>query len=387
MFNLYIEEKTAAVAAAELRAQRAQTSRSASAERRGPGPREKGATTMSHSPGLTARIARAEAPHWRLLWLCAALLTMALATACGDTDKAPGGAAATPTKLSVEGAALDAHVHLMSGDLASRTGASGISTADDLIEKMDAAHVERAVVLSTAYMSALPADASMSAENDFAAAQVARYPDRLIGFCGINPLRASAVQEIDRCTSKPGMRGLKLHLAGSELDVANDQHLAALAPVFDRAEQRDLPVLIHVANPIGLPLDSAALTRFGTIIATHPTVRVAFAHGFSLLDNQQLEWLTYGIGQGVFNRVNLFIDVSAYLSAHQDAPLSERELIVWRLRKFGLDHVLFGSDYLATDPTADTPGEALKAVSAYPFTQAELDSILGNDGSAWLGGD
>ncbi len=387
MFNLYVEEKIAETAAS-LRVLPALLGRSASSERRGRCPREKGETTMSHPPGFTARLEQATGPHWRLLALGVALLAMAFATGCGDTGNRSGATPVTSTELSVEGAALDAHVHLMSGDLASRTGALGTpSTAGDLIEKMDAAHVERAVVLSTAYFSALPDDAGVSAENDYAAAQVARYPDRLIGFCGINPLRAAAVQEIDRCTSKPGMRGLKLHLVGSELDVANDQQLAALTAVFDRAEQRELPVMIHVANPIGLPLDSEALTRFGAIVATHPNVRVAFAHGFSLLDNQQLEWLTYGIQQHVFNRANLFIDLSAYLSAHQDAPLAERELIIWRLRQFGLDHVLFGSDYLAADPTADTPAEALNAMKAYPFTQAELDSILGNDGSAWLAGD
>ncbi len=386
MFNRYVVEKIAEVEA-DLRAQRALISRPVRGARRETRPREEEETTMSHPSGFTERAARPAVPQWRLVGLCAALLAMAFATACGNADSPSSATPVTTAELRVNGAALDAHVHLMSSDLAARTGAAGTSTADDLIEKMDAAHVERAVVLSTAYMSALPDDASMSAENDFAAAQVARYPDRLIGFCGINPLRASAVPEIDRCTSKPGMRGLKLHLVGSELDVANDQHLAALAQVFDRAEQRDLPVTIHVANPIGLPLDSAALTRFGTIVATHPNVRVAFAHGFSLLDNQQLEWLTYGIQQGVFKRANVFIDVSAYLSAHRDAPLSEREVIVWRLRQFGLDHVLFGSDYLAVDPSADTAAEALEAVSAYPFTRAELDSILGNDGSAWLAGD
>lgn len=345
---------------------------------------------MNHRLGFTGRMARPAARHlWRVLGLWVMLLAVASATACGSRENISGAKAAAdamPGALAVPGAALDAHVHLMSADLASRTGAAGPATAGDLIEKMDAAGVNRAVVLSTAYMSALPDDASVSAENDFTAAQVAGYPDRLIGFCGINPLRPGALQEIDRCTARPGMRGLKLHLTGSELDVANDEHLAALTAVFDRAEQRDLPVLIHASNPIGLPLDSSGLTRFGAVVATHPKVRVAFAHSFSLLDNQQLEWLIYGIQQGVFNRQHLFIDVSASLSAFQDAPLSERELMVWRLRKFGLDHVLFGSDYLRSDPTADTPAAALKALSAYPFTQAEIDLILANDGSAWLGG-
>jgi hypothetical protein len=71
------------------------------------------------------------------------------------------------------------------------------------------------------------------------------------------------------------------------------------------------------------------------------------------------------------------------LTFHADAPLAERELMVWRLRKWGIDHVLFGSDYFVL--FGDTPKEALATLTKYPFTQAELDTILSNDGSAWLG--
>lgn len=34
-----------------------------------------------------------------------------------------------------------------------------------------------------------------------------------------------------------------------------------------------------------------------------------------------------------------------------------------------------------------TPAEALETLASYPFTQDEIDTILGNDGSTWLNGD
>lgn len=310
---------------------------------------------------------------------------VAFAAACDDNDSESVGPV-TPASVVVNGAAIDVHVHLVSAELAALLGAQGAATADDLIARMDEAHVRRAVVLSAAYMSVLADDAAMRAENDFAAAEVARYPDRLIGFCGINPLRGSALPEVDRCVDQLGMRGLKLHLVGSQVDVTNAEHLAALARVFDRAGQLGLPILIHIANPIGLPLDSDGLTNLGTIIATHPDVRVGFAHCFSLLDNQQLDLLTAGIRQRLLRGDSLFLDLSACLSGFQDAPPSERALMVWRLRKFGLERVFFGSDYIRIDPNADTPEAALKALAAYPFTQQEIDMILSNDAAAWLEG-
>ena len=79
------------------------------------------------------------------------------------------------------------------------------------------------------------------------------------------------------------------------------------------------------------------------------------------------------------------MDLSGTLEFYQDAPLSKRELMVWRYRKWGINKLLFGSDYLKVAP-AQTPLEALETLTRYPFTQEELDTILSNDGVAWLYG-
>ena len=46
--------------------------------------------------------------------------------------------------------------------------------------------------------------------------------------------------------------------------------------------------------------------------------------------------------------------------------------------------MFIGSDYLKILPE-ETPKEALETLGKYPFTQEEIDTILSNDGSAWLG--
>src|ERR1700693_5162026 len=76
--------------------------------------------------------------------------------------------------------------------------------ADELIHLMNEAHVSRAVVLSTAYSLANPHKPPVANEreavrndNDWTSAQVARYSDRLTGFCSVNPLKPYAVEEIN----------------------------------------------------------------------------------------------------------------------------------------------------------------------------------------------
>lgn len=66
---------------------------------------------------------------------------------------------------------------------------------------------------------------NVKAENDWVTAQVARYPDRLVGFCGVSPLKDYAVQEVRRCASKLPMKGLKIHFGSSGVDVLNPEHL------------------------------------------------------------------------------------------------------------------------------------------------------------------
>src|SRR5262249_28469874 len=105
--------------------------------------------------------------------------------------------------------------------------------ADALVKLLDEAGIERAVVLSGAYIfesASLPkqadAAARLRAENDWTAREVARHPTRLIGFCGINPLTGTAVPEIERCATTLGLKGVKMHFNNSGVDLSNPTHVA-----------------------------------------------------------------------------------------------------------------------------------------------------------------
>lgn len=285
------------------------------------------------------------------------------------------------------GPALDAHTHVVSPELAALLVGPGAppSTADDLIERLDEANLKQAVVLSTAYFPELPDAAAVRAENDFTAREVAKYPDRLIAFCGINPLRDGALDEIDRCVDELGMKGVKLHVVASGVDMKLPEHVDALSAVFDRIAERDLPVLMHSGAPFGLPLDSDALANLATVIATHPTVRLTMAHCTNDSDRDEMEIWLAGLQAGLFNNENMFVGTSSCLRFYKDAPRAQKQLMVWRLRTWGIERVLFASDYLTIAPDA-TPAEALEVLKSYPFTRQELRTILNNDGSAWLDG-
>ena len=121
---------------------------------------------------------------------------------------------AVPLCLRASAQIIDYHQHLYSPDAGARSspGPKGIN-AETLIRELDAAGIERAVVLSVAYGFSNPNKspvrdeyAHVMAENDWTSAQVGQYPDRLIAFCSVNPLRFYALKEIARCAKDPNLR-------------------------------------------------------------------------------------------------------------------------------------------------------------------------------------
>ena len=292
--------------------------------------------------------------------------------------------ASSAAPLEATGANIDVHTHVLSAEhLTSAFGAppgSPASDAADLINRLDEANIERAVVLSTAYQ-AKTGDA-VAAENDWVAGEIAKYPDRLIGFCGINPLVEEALDEIDRCLGLAGMAGVKLQASG--MDLANDEQAGALNIILEKSQDLDIPVLLHLA---GVPLDRAAMLNTYRMLGAHRNLRLVLAHctGFSSTEIEAFLIPALHLPQPFVSLENLFINVSNCLNIYENAPLSQRELIVFNLRQWGLRHVLFGSDYLMV-AHVKTPKETLETLVKYPFTQEELDIILNNDASAWLSG-
>jgi predicted TIM-barrel fold metal-dependent hydrolase len=87
--------------------------------------------------------------------------------------------------------------------------------------------------------------------NDFVAGVVRQHPTRFFGLCvlPLQDMRAS-LRELDRCVRQLGMKGILLYtnLAGQFPDEPQ------FRPMFARAVELDIPVLLHPAKPITIDL-------------------------------------------------------------------------------------------------------------------------------------
>jgi predicted TIM-barrel fold metal-dependent hydrolase len=125
--------------------------------------------------------------------------------------------------------------------------------ADQLVEELDDAGIQRGVVPSTAFWYGDPrhgftpaeAEARTRADNDWTVAQVSKYPDRLVAFCGVSPLADYAPREIARCARLPHVKGIKTHFANAGVDLENPEHLAKVRRFFQAANANRMAVVVH----------------------------------------------------------------------------------------------------------------------------------------------
>lgn len=258
--------------------------------------------------------------------------------------------------------AVDHHQHLFSPAAAAML--SSVErvfpplTARELVILLDSAGIRRAVVLSVAYMYGSPSRTveneydKVRAENDWTAEQVAAYPDRLVAFCSINPLKPYALEEIDRCAGNPHLRrGLKLHFGNSDVQLEEPIHREQMKQVFRAANRHGMAIVVHARasfsrrRPYGA---EQARLFIEHLLPEAPDIPVQIAHlggagpGYDDPPAQNAMAELAGAVERADPRTrNLWFDVT---TVAQGLAPAESELVVRLIRQVGTDRILYGSD-------------------------------------------
>ncbi|MGE0632254.1 MAG: amidohydrolase family protein [Pseudobdellovibrionaceae bacterium] len=261
---------------------------------------------------------------------------------------------------------FDIHTHLFSPEAAKKVG-EPVVTAETIITQIDQAGISSAAIYSDAYF--FEERAAAMRENNFLAAEVAKFPKRLIGFCSVNLKMTWIIEEVERCAKVLKMRGLKLHPQANGLDLRDPKTLSLIPPILEKAGELGLPVVFD-----SVWMDSRITLEMIKIIVRFPKTKVILAHSlFKDYRDLSIAALLYQMNSEVPR--NIYVDLSAISIFYADSP--ERENLVWHLRQFGIDRVLMGSDY-----PAFTPIDTLNALRKLPFTEAEITAITSRNASS-----
>jgi predicted TIM-barrel fold metal-dependent hydrolase len=202
------------------------------------------------------------------------------------------------------------------------------------------------------------------------AEECAAYPDVLIPFGSVDPLRGvDAVQQATQLVEDHGVRGFKFH--PSLQGFAPDD--SSLRPLWQRIQELGVPALFHSGqNGIGagLPGGRGIKLRYSNplllddVAAEFPQLTVILAH-------PSVPWQAEALSMAT-HKANVFIDLSGWRPKYFPSELvhaAGRQL---------RDKVLFGSDYPLITPDRwmsdaaelDWPDEVRPAI--YKHTAARL---------------
>lgn len=199
------------------------------------------------------------------------------------------------------------------------------ATAEELVERLDEASIDRAIVCPFK-----PRGYDLSPANDAVAQAVARYPDRLIGFARVDPWQGDeASRELERAFDQLHLRGLFLH--------PWEENFQVTSPVVDgvMAVARRYRVPVIVAS--GFPWVSEAL-QVGNLATRFADVTIVATNGCQLNIS--------GLGQ-IDAEVALAENANLVL---QTAGVYREDFIEGIVKRFGAERVLFSSAFPLMDP-------------------------------------
>ncbi|MHA1361645.1 MAG: amidohydrolase family protein [Candidatus Freyarchaeota archaeon] len=258
-------------------------------------------------------------------------------------------------------------------------------TVERLIREMDEAGIDKTVILALDYEFAFKGDVTFRDYNDYVANILKEYPDRFIGFCGIDPRRGkAAIRELERCVEELGFRGVKLWpLTGFYPDDPQ------FYPFYERVEELGVPILCHTG--MGPPKTYLKYNRpvyIDRIAVDFPGIKFQMAH----IGNP---WMSEAIAVAAKNP-NVYFDISMWEVSFKLAPLAFYQTLIEAKMTCGVGKILFGSDWPLFAPicslkewvegikTMELPAP-LRIMGLPEFTEEERKMILGGNAQRVLG--
>jgi uncharacterized protein len=173
--------------------------------------------------------------------------------------------------------------------------------------------------------------------NAYVAQYCNRYPQKLIGFAGIDPTERLAVEEMRAARSDLLLRGVTLSPANQDFHPTDSRAMR----LYQEADRLKMPILIHPAGQFTeqSKLEFARPYLFDEVARTFPTLRIVFAQ----LGHPWLDETICMLGK----HENVFADVSGMLSR----PWQAYNALVMAHQAQVIDKILFGSDFPYTPIT------------------------------------
>ncbi len=275
---------------------------------------------------------------------------------------------------------IDAHTHIFSPEIISRRDEICYSdacfrllyshpkakmySAEELIQNMDKRGISSSVVLNIGWES----QDICCRTNDYIIEAIARYPQRLIGFCAVQPRDIqSAVREIERCSAcgAKGIGELRPDVQGFDID---DDYLETF---IEAVVNNKMVLSLHASEPVGHEYPGKGNIVPGllyTFIKKYPELKVVLAHFGGGLPFYEL------MPEVKQSLQNTYYDTAAAPFLYSPDIYKALGTII------SGEKLLFGSDWPLLDPT-----RIIDQIKAAGLGKRQQNDILNDNASRLFG--
>ncbi|AQS57883.1 amidohydrolase family protein [Desulforamulus ferrireducens] len=233
---------------------------------------------------------------------------------------------------------------------------------EEIVEDMDRHGIEKAVILGrdaeTTYQ--------WKGSNDGVASFVNSYPDKFIGFAGLDPHKGmAAVRELSRSVNELGLKGASIDPYLAQIYV-ND---AKYYPIYAKCCELNIPIVITTGPASLVPnavIDHVAPRYIDFVARDFPELTIIVSHG-------AYPWVNEMITVAQRN-ANVYFDMSEY----EFFPMAEA--YVQAANTIISDKLLFASAH----PFVDFK-DALQSYQKLPFTDEVREKVMYKNAARILG--
>lgn len=255
---------------------------------------------------------------------------------------------------------IDIHTHVYPEKIARKAtlsvadfyelGSDNTGTSAELLEKGSRVGIEKYLILPVAVKPD-----HVDGINDFIKGECDAHPE-FVGFGTVHAGMDDIIGEIDHIRSL-GLRGVKMH-PDTQLFNIDDERLY---PMYEEIEG-ELPVYLHTGD---YRYDYSHPRRLRRILEDFPRLQVVAAHLGG--------WSVYDEAQEFLRDTSCLVDVSSSLM------FMEPQKAVDYIRSFGVERVMFGSDFPLWDPDVEA-----KRFLELPLSDSEMEQIAHITAEAFL---
>jgi uncharacterized protein len=215
-------------------------------------------------------------------------------------------------------------------------------TIEDMIQKMDEAHVDKVFITQTKMWSYRNHWMYMDTQLEEVTQYTSRYPDRFVGLAGYNPFRINeSLREIEVAVKQHGFKGVYVHIYGFDIPLSDRK----MYPLFAKCMELDIPISMQVGHVLeGMPSEHGRPMHLDQIASDFPDLKMVGAH-------TGWPWVEELIS-ACYKWENIWFGIDAWMPKYL-----KPEIVQYIGNRLGQERCLWGTNGLPWKPSLDQVGQ------------------------------